>query len=555
MEKMKRKKFKFIWILTFVLLLPMFRINVKAAEKDKRVLFISSFSYSAEAVQKQIKGIEKGLEGNVALECFFMDTKNVYDETSVRLFYDRLKYGLSNGEKYDAVILGDDPALSFGMEHKEELFQGIPLLFLGAKDKSLIEKASEDVSVTGLTENLFLKQNIDLGLKLMPKAKKVSIILDDSVTGRIERERFEECVENYPKLAFEVINVSELGFDELQEALRNVDKNSILIYGTFTEDAEGNKYSDKEAISVVTENCQVPVMCMVDCGIGDGLLGGYVVSMEETGRRVALMTMAIMDGRDPNAITVIMENCNIYMVDQAVMDHYDLDVDLIPGDAVIVNRTPSYFERNREVLLPGSILCLAMVIAIVLFCIDNVKRKKLLLELEENRVILQSASQHDFLTKLPNRSKFMEDFQKIVEDKCPCTIMMIDIDDFKSINDNFGHTAGDEALQQLAKRLKDLQTQILTAYRFAGDEFILILKSNQSKIVDRTVFQCREIFSKNFTVCGRSMKICGSIGAASYPKDADDPDQLVNFADEAMYQVKKNGKNDVAFYHKKENAT
>ena len=72
-------------------------------------------------------------------------------------------------------------------------------------------------------------------------------------------------------------------------------------------------------------------------------------------------------------------------------------------------------------------------------------------ELEEARSIMETASQHDFLTGIPNRSKFMEDLVQKVSDKSPCTIMMIDIDDFKKINDTYGHTAGDDALKQVSR--------------------------------------------------------------------------------------------------------
>ena len=130
--------------------------------------------------------------------------------------------------------------------------------------------------------------------------------------------------------------------------------------------------------------------------------------------------------------------------------------------------------------------------------------------------------------------------------------MMIDIDDFKGINDTMGHTAGDEALRQVADRLKEMGTDLLTPYRFAGDEFILILKSNNTKIVQKTAYQCRQIFMKPFQLTGKEAKVCGSIGIASYPEDTEDMEQLVIYADDAMYHVKKSGKNDFAFYQPRE---
>lgn len=142
----------------------------------------------------------------------------------------------------------------------------------------------------------------------------------------------------------------------------------------------------------------------------------------------------------------------------------------------------------------------------------------------------------------------MADLKEQIDSKKPCTIMMIDIDNFKGINDTLGHTAGDEALQQVAGRLKEMGTDLLTPYRFAGDEFIIILKSSNSKIVEKTAYQCRQIFTKPFQLAGGEKKVGGSIGIASYPKDTEDMEQLVVFADDAMYHVKKSGKNDFAFY-------
>lgn len=107
----------------------------------------------------------------------------------------------------------------------------------------------------------------------------------------------------------------------------------------------------------------------------------------------------------------------------------------------------------------------------------------------------------------------MDDLYELIEAEIPCTIIMLDIDNFKHINDTYGHTAGDEALQQLAERMKALQTPIFTPYRLAGEE----------------------------------MMIGGSMGVAEYPADAADAEQLFVRADAAMYAVKRHGKNNVAF--------
>lgn len=161
---------------------------------------------------------------------------------------------------------------------------------------------------------------------------------------------------------------------------------------------------------------------------------------------------------------------------------------------------------------------------------------------------MEDASNHDFLTGLPNRSKFMHDLTEAAKAKQPYTIIMLDIDNFKHINDTYGHSIGDEALKAVAARLKSLRTQLLTAYRFAGDEFIVILKSDNVKIVDTAANQCLQVFQKPFKLMGKVHNIGGSVGAASYPGDADDYEKLIECADEAMYSVKKSGKNAYALY-------
>lgn len=210
--------------------------------------------------------------------------------------------------------------------------------------------------------------------------------------------------------------------------------------------------------------------------------------------------------------------------------------------------TPSFFERNREILIPVIIMLAALLIICVWACLDNVKKRKLTSELEEARSYLEDASNHDFLTGLPNRSKFMHDLTEAATAKQPCTIIMLDIDNFKHINDTYGHSIGDEALKAVAARLKSLRTQLLTAYRFAGDEFIVILKSDNVKIVDTAANQCLQVFQKPFKLMGKVHNIGGSVGAASYPDDADDYEKLIECADAAMYSVKKSGKNAYALY-------
>lgn len=516
--------------------------------QGKRILFISSYSYGWDTVQTQIEGIKAGVDENTTLDYEFMDTKRFRTDEWLNMFHDMLQYHLENTAPYDVVIVGDDAALQFAMEYREELFDDIPIVFEGVNDVEYAMKAAENPLVTGILETLSVEKNIDMALQVNPEATKVVAILDDSVTGEAERKNFYSTAKEYPNLEFSEINSSELTTARLQQAISKVDDQTILIYITMSKDGSEKQYNSAQAVRTIVRYAKVPVYRMVEAGIGDGLLGGNVVSMFKSGEIAAHMAMDIANGTDSGEISVVQDSPNIYCVDEKVMKKFDLDAEQFPEDTEFVNHEENFFIRNKEALIPALILIIALTVIILWVCFDNFRRRKLLEELEEARNVMESAAQHDFLTGLPNRSKFMKDLKCLIDAEIPCTVMMLDIDNFKKINDTYGHTAGDEALQQVASRLKDMQSQILTSYRFAGDEFILILRSSQNMLVEKTAYQCRQVFTRDVVLCGTKHRIGGSIGIASYPKDTDNLEQLIVCADDAMYHVKKNGKNDFAFY-------
>lgn len=514
-----------------------------------RILFISSYSYAWDTVQLQIEGIKMGISDGIVVDYEFMDTKRVNDDTALQLFKEGLAYRMSMVEPYDVVILGDDAALKFALEYREELFEGIPLIFEGVNDEELAVEVSKDPMITGVVERLSVQKNIELALSIYPDAQRVVGILDNTLTGEAERRNFYNNASLYPELEFSELNTSEMTETKIKYELSHLPENTILIYVTMAEDADGRQYTNKEAIEIIAQYASVPAFRMVEGGIGQGVLGGNIVSMEQSGKIAAKIAVDIISGkRDMKDVGVIVDSPNIYCIDESVMLKFGIKASALPEGTVFVNHEPSFFERNREILIPVIIMLAALLIICVWACLDNVKKRKLTSELEEARSYLEDASNHDFLTGLPNRSKFMHDLTEAATAKQPCTIIMLDIDNFKHINDTYGHSIGDEALKAVAARLKSLRTQLLTAYRFAGDEFIVILKSDNVKIVDTAANQCLQVFQKPFKLMGKVHNIGGSVGAASYPDDADDYEKLIECADEAMYSVKKSGKNAYALY-------
>ncbi|MBL8512729.1 MAG: GGDEF domain-containing protein, partial [Betaproteobacteria bacterium] len=174
-------------------------------------------------------------------------------------------------------------------------------------------------------------------------------------------------------------------------------------------------------------------------------------------------------------------------------------------------------------------------------------------ELKEREAEIERLALEDPLTGLPNRRLFEDRLEHALtaarRTKGPVAVMLIDLDGFKSVNDQHGHDAGDAVLRGVAARLKDSMRESDTVARTGGDEFIVIAAGIGSR-EDAAAFAHKLLAA----ICepllwnGVPLKVGASIGVALYPSDDDHPAQLVRHADEAMYRVKETGRDGVRFH-------
>lgn len=164
---------------------------------------------------------------------------------------------------------------------------------------------------------------------------------------------------------------------------------------------------------------------------------------------------------------------------------------------------------------------------------------------------LNHMAHHDPLTKLPNRSFFEEIANKTIaralREHGGFSILFVDLDKFKPVNDQYGHSVGDQVLVQCAERLKRRLRQTDTVARIGGDEFLILLE-NTKEISDARVIatQMIESISKVFDVNELRVRIGCSIGIAVYPTHGASIEELVLASDHAMYEVKASGRGSIS---------
>lgn len=189
----------------------------------------------------------------------------------------------------------------------------------------------------------------------------------------------------------------------------------------------------------------------------------------------------------------------------------------------------------------------------------EIANQSLQVEIQERKVAEEQAmtmAYFDVLTSLPNRRKFYEKAKQAVNKAKFCNetiaVLFIDLDNFKTINDSFGHSHGDLILVEIAARMKKAIRTGDTLARMGGDEFLLLMEGlnknrNLTEGVANHAEMIRQQFDSPFLINNRESFLSVSIGIAVYPEDGEDAETLLQHADIAMYGAKKKGRNQVSF--------
>ena len=166
---------------------------------------------------------------------------------------------------------------------------------------------------------------------------------------------------------------------------------------------------------------------------------------------------------------------------------------------------------------------------------------------------LKFLATHDPLTGLPNRAEFKrfcyEAIDRVRRSGRKLAVLYIDLDNFKPVNDTYGHVVGDELLKTLGARMKQMMRETDIVARIGGDEFSVLLADlddvSDSHIVAGKIL---DVLSHPVVTRHGAHPVGASIGVSTYPDDGDDPQALLRLADAAMYRVKQGGRNGVSFY-------
>lgn len=697
---------KLLMIVFILTLCCPFLTRVSAFEEKKRVLFISSYSEEFISIPEQIKGIQSVFNhGNVLLDIEYMDTKRIDTKENRDLFYEMLEYKLGMVPAYDAVLIGDDNALQFMLDRGLSLFGDIPMVFLGINDVNRAVQAHGTGRFTGVIEVAPLKENIEIALRFYPHSQRVIGIVDNSLTGIGDKEQFYAIAKHFPQLAFSDINASELSMSEFATALLSIPEDTIVLFLSFYTDAKGRNITIDQGVEYLKKYVKAPIFRQSIGGVGDGVLGGKMVSFYESGRIAAGMVLDLLSGKRMDEVKLILESPNYYIFDYHLLKEYKIPLGLVPADSILINEPYSFYKENKEIV--NTLLAIMATFAVVSFYVfmDNLKYRRTQAQLKESMERLEQANDeltvseeeirtqyatirerideieilnqkfeiavestsaavfelsmdgkdlflsrsfasiveepvfgnlkaksilrffddekrealleeflryrtgksdeidiqlplklvsgeekwvlikgkevldghgyskmingivldttkvkeqeqyihhlafHDHLTDLPNRTMFLSYLEGLMNQGIPCAVMLLDLDNFKTVNDTLGHSCGDNLLKEIGVRLCGIPIEHIFVSRFGGDEFLLVFSHyTSSDQIDVCIDALDRVLAEDFSLNGQSVHVQYTVGISCFPEHGDTIGDIVMHADTALYQAKRTGKNKKMFY-------
>lgn len=534
---------------------------------SKKVLFLSSYDYSYITVPSQVKGVNNILSKyQVRVDYEFMNTKKFPGKETIDDFYLGFKNRMKVSKGYDVVLAIDDPALDFALKYQNEFFKNVPIIFMGINDKEKGINASNNKNISGNIENTYIKDTVECALSLHSKRKRIIAVSDNTSTGRGELKEFYIVSKKYPNKEFIDVNTSNCTKEELEKMFNDFTKDDLVIFLNMQEDKEGDVFSLDEAMKFVAKNCdKVPVYSSSVIGINTGIIGGKSVDFYIAGQEAAKKIIDIFKGKKINDMEVKYNVGEKFWFDAYQLEKFKINYNKLPDNKVVYNYYSSYFETNKNVILIVELVLYIIFVVFLIIAIDNKKKNILISELEKSYEELftkekqiRYMAEHDELTGLFNRRAMENDLNEIISQKCNFTIIHIDVDDFKFINDTYGHACGDKVLSEIGARfIKVGKRYNFHTYRIGGDEFLIIIKD---KFVQQNTIIIDEIMnvkSEKIHFKNKEIYVSFSMGMAYHNGSQDTVMNVIIKADLAMYQAKHYGKNNLVLYseHLKENET
>jgi len=401
-----------------VLFLILFSFFDAFSGNRKKVLVLHSYHHGlrwTDNVNRGIREVMDSLGNRVELDYEYLDTKRNPSEEYLKKIIELYDLKLQR-EKYDAIIVSDNNALSFVKNHGQKYFNKTPIVFCGInhfKDE-MIEGIS---NITGVAEEVDWDGVINLILKTRPSTNKLVVINDNkTTTAKLNKLLMLELEQKYQG-ELDFIYYEDLAINELIDNVQKIKGDTSILLLTFNKDKFGKFISFQDNLDLLIPKSNVPVYIAWAFYINDGVIGGKVVDGSYHGKMAARMIAKILNGTSVDSIPIYREPLDQYVVNYNEIERFDIDEDVLPEGTFLMNSPKSFYGENKEwIHIVMGIILLSTIIILVLSraIIRRIKAERALI-LEQDR--LKISVKHERLLGIIGRLlNASSDFKNVLDD-------------------------------------------------------------------------------------------------------------------------------------------
>jgi len=351
-------------------------VSASQIQDNKHILFINSYHQRMPWVKDIVQGVEDVLlpeENNYTIHIENMDSKEFHSESYFAVFkeYLRVKY---EDTDISLILSSDNNAYDFLLQHRDQLFPDVPVFFCGVNNFDNSQIAGKK-NITGAVEVFSADTTLTLAKTLMPELDTVYVINDYLKTGRLWEKDIRQQLGNLDEdIEFEYSkNVS---FSDLLEIVGTFQSNSAILLGAYFSDKEGNFYSYERVASKLSQASSVPVFCLVEFIIDEGMVGGQVISGYYQGRAMAEMAKQFMAGVTIDQLPVMKKGSNVAIFNHDQLQRYGLNQKNLPQNSDIINKPFSFYgEYRQQIWFVLSFIGILLVVIFLLIATIHSRRR------------------------------------------------------------------------------------------------------------------------------------------------------------------------------------
>ena len=295
-----------------------------------------------------------------------MNTKRIPGQERVNLFRQEIAQEIAASGKPDIVITCDDNALRFAVMYRESLFPGVSIVFAGVNDYAFAKRLYGRPGITGVMENVSLAETVGFMRIMFPQMRNLDVIVDGTETGRALMNEVQSLNIPIPVAAINFSDLSEADFAKILKA--HPAKEPLLLLVAYSGH-EKKTYSFWESLSLIKSSTASPVFHLWKHGIGQGLVGGVVVSHYEQMRIAAELAKRILSGEKAESIPVITQSPNVPIFDWNELHRFGISPVKLPLGAQVINRPLSLRELHPVfflILVISGVVILGLLIMLLI---------------------------------------------------------------------------------------------------------------------------------------------------------------------------------------------